>query len=97
MKNTHTEGEWTLGLYPNKNYPHRVVMTTNGVAISEVIEKPDLKEMEANAKLIAAAPDLLDSVMKLMDELNDVTVEFPEHTYDILNKIEAAIKKAIGE
>ena len=55
----HTKGEWVLGLYPQKNYPHRVVMTNDGGAISEVIERADKKEMEANAKLIAAAPNML--------------------------------------
>ena len=66
---THTKGEWVLGLYPQKNYPHRVVMTNDGVAIAEVIEKPDIKEMDSNAKLIAAAPDMLKALENINNEV----------------------------
>ncbi len=71
MKGKHTQEEWVLGLYPNKAYPHRVIMTKDGVAICDVLEKPSLKEMDANAKLIEAAPNLLSSLIRCVDRLEE--------------------------
>lgn len=51
------------------------------------------QEVEANARLIAAAPELLEAAIYLMDDLR--------HSYEprsaALDKIEAAIAKATGE
>lgn len=36
---------------------------------------------------------LLVPAMEIMDELNNVSVEFPEHTWQAINKLEQAIKE----
>ncbi len=60
----------------------------------------DYSEVEANARLIAAAPDLLDALERLKIEvvLSDVDMDYIEqHFRPHLNKAEAAIAKARGE
>ncbi|MDI6404992.1 hypothetical protein QL217_09450 [Cronobacter malonaticus] len=56
-----------------------------------------LSEKEANARLIAAAPELLEALqisMKVMQEGRNVS--YPD-LYGAINKARAAIAKAIGE
>jgi hypothetical protein len=101
-----TKGKWTQGLYPHKNYPHRLIMTDLGEVICEVIEKGDLKEMDANADLLEASPDLLEAcenalrIVDLWEPPNDIESikECDIGEYAALaimrKKIELAIKKA---
>lgn len=53
-----------------------------------------LKEAEANAKLIAAAPELLKALQETIHEVGHwLSTQKPE----LKEKIESAIKKALGE
>jgi hypothetical protein len=51
---------------------------------------------EANARLIAAAPDLLNALDGLLDYLRDYDADYPEAA-PIFGKARAAIAKATGE
>lgn len=64
--------------------------------------KPDaLERMEADARLIAAAPDLLDALVKARKGIKEMTCwehpDDPAHPWsDCLAQIDAAITKAMG-
>ena len=51
---------------------------------------------EANARLIAAAPDLLNALDGLLDYLREYDADYPEAA-PIFGKARAAIAKATGE
>lgn len=55
----------------------------------------DDPEIEANAKLIAAAPELLEACLSVIDEkVSKTSGASPELSNTLRNKIDAAIKKA---
>lgn len=58
MTTQHTPGPWSTG---HNVYGHSrlAVLNTRSVIIAEVTDWPDEDMTEANARLIAAAPDLL--------------------------------------
>jgi len=51
------------------------------------------EERRANARLMAAAPDLLDALRVAYSDIQ----RLPGHTIDMLGRIEAAVVKATGE
>ncbi len=84
----HTQGNWMAskysydwGVYSNKN---------QGRDIALVREYGSLEEGEANAKLIAAAPDLLEALIELSDYVIRSTDAIPGQ----LVKAQFAINKA---
>jgi hypothetical protein len=83
-----TKGEWTTGLYPNLNHPHRTVLTTENQKEICTIHLDNI-EVRANAKLIAAAPKLLEALieLKIMAEGNN------QYAFELA---EEAINKALG-
>ena len=84
METKHTKGKWHL----NK-YSHIVDDNEKGVPItSATIPMTETEESIANAKLIAAAPDLLDACQSALEYMDDDGYE-PIRT-DLLK----AIKKA---
>jgi hypothetical protein len=87
-KATHTLGPWQLDaterIYTGKIIRH------NGVQICRMIDQvtTDTPEVEANARLIAAAPDLLDACKKVVQNIS------PEFYQEEIEALEAAIDKA---
>ena len=82
----HTPGPWVV----DPTVSSGEVMTPRGYAIHEhptYSSIKDTKEIRANARLIAAAPDLLEALQELHAK--------PEHTSSWL-KASAAIAKATG-
>jgi hypothetical protein len=65
-KSTHTQGEWQLH-YFGDNGNRQCRIHSNNVTIAKVLQ---IDEADANAKLIAAAPDLLEALHQVMEELN---------------------------
>ena len=55
-------------------------------------KRRDIREAEANAKLIAAAPDLLKSLVMLCESIDSCV----ELTPEVLQQAQTAIKKAIS-
>lgn len=67
------------------------------IPLYDDVHEREAKETRANAKLIAAAPELLEALQlaeKAMVEGRNVT--YPEW-YGVINKARAAINKATGE
>ena len=100
----HTPGPWTLHRYPGH------VEATNGLAccshnsviantLGHSCNAPELKaEQEANAQLIAAAPDLLEVCTMLVDAAKDFGL-FNGDSQDpewYIDRIQMAINKATG-
>lgn len=85
MSNTkHTPGEWRV---EKQNYHH----VTNGlVTIADV--SPHNKEGEVNAKLIAAAPELLEALRQLSSQISKM--DYDEYAIPALGLAYDAIKKA---
>jgi hypothetical protein len=93
METKHTPGNWTIGksdsvVVSDKipddyllNGGHDDIEYYGGFCICESIAK------KADAKLIAAAPDMLDMLMTIENDINQV----PEWLW---NKIQDVIKKA---
>lgn len=66
MKNQHTPGPWAVSPYNN-------IVSKNGtVAKTEQMPGNDDAERKANARLIAAAPDLLSALSRIADYLDGV-------------------------
>ena len=70
MSNKHTQGQWIFGKFNNFEY---FDIDCNGNRIASVycgIDTPQdfQNEAEANAKLIAAAPELLEALKVLLKE-----------------------------
>ena len=93
MKNLkHTKGEWRYSeLY-------QVITDEEGYSIAQESGLKHSKDWEANAKLISAAPDLLEALIlanKLIDELDKASdYRETEFHYETQHKINNAINKA---
>ena len=96
-ENTHTQGPWTI----HQDYA-RSIIGADGTSVAGVtsnkgvppIKRPSEAEWEANARLIAAAPDMLEVLEFVMrcDEKGFVDLKLGLH-----NRIQNAISKAKGE
>ena len=101
MKTKHTAGQWTVGNFPflhvesNGKWVCQTsdIKNTAPFLSDEYAEesKRVKEEQEANAKLIASAPDLLQTLIELREYLNP---DDYAHKDGIIEKIGNAIKKA---
>lgn len=76
----HTKGEWKV-IYSSAHIGYQTFDVDMG--------KPIYGEMEANAKLIAAAPELLETLQRALNDFKNQT--WTEETYTVINN---AINKA---
>ena len=96
MSTKHTSGEWL-----QKDGQIYIQETGKTFAVMTYFDGED-KEQEANAKLIASAPDMLSSLENLIYDCKDIIREYcmadekPE-IYDILCKHLDKAKKAINK
>lgn len=104
MSNTHTPGPWRGNLSPNTKHPTCVGMVVNAdnERIIEVNADSRVTEdtVEANARLISAAPELLEALEKCCKDIefwNDVLADewlnFDGQLNHALNQARAAIAK----
>jgi hypothetical protein len=97
MSAEHTPGPWSISrAHPSAIVGGKIYQFTNGsgqrqVAMACVMDE-DNGSMEANARLIAAAPDLLDAARAALD---DLISDGHEH-YRVAEVLRAAIAKATG-
>jgi hypothetical protein len=91
MKTQHTPGPWELR-------GPRLVTDKNGVIIAENISSNE-GTSEANAHLIAAAPELLEALKLglLLIERIEPNDKLDEHEQAFANAARAAIQKAMEE
>jgi hypothetical protein len=97
----HTKGPWILN-YPHPSSSNFIIgndtfedFVMNPIA--EILlpvcesEAQQLDEQEANAKLIAAAPELLESLMRFIKFVDDRKLEYESA---MIRQVKEAIKKA---
>jgi hypothetical protein len=103
METKHTKGEWLIEIDHPESEPtaenkcHMIEIRTKTFEwICSVMPygKKSKEETEANAKLIAAAPDLLEALIEALPAVEELNGEFQEGWEDTINKIKKAIKKA---
>jgi len=98
MESKHTPGPWRyseLGSEGAMIYPDYGDIRERGRAICRVDMRDTLTDF-ANARLIAAAPELLEAVEAASDYFHDFTESDQEET-DLAKLMRAAIAKAKGE
>ena len=81
---THTKGIWMV------SGSDQIVAMPSQVKVCNRISGANYEEMEANAKLIAASPDLIEVLDLIIGSMSLERVE----RFDLLEKAKAAIKKA---
>ncbi len=92
----HTKGPWAINEFlvyaENGNGCTLATINSTSKGISD-------EEAQANARLIAAAPELLEACQSSLQWILDVLQAEPPETYsdDILDELNAAIDKATGE
>ena len=92
----HTKGEWYSCCTSSK--PHFTFAGEEKVVCSiiqkqEMCEDLPLEEVQANAKLISAAPDLLEALQELIDLNNNEEKQGIKSWHNAFGKAEEAIKK----
>ena len=103
MEEKHTPGPWMVCSEKRFNNGAKlIVWTTKGPghgAVAHVApycpptSGPDLEQKEADARLIAAAPELLEALEKLLGEVRDNDGDV---SFSTLGIVDAAIAKAKG-
>ena len=96
METKHTKGEWVYNKYTPCDYG---VYSTEGRGNDIALVRGSDDEAEANTKLIAAAPDLLNACIELINQKdNGVKINekltFTAGMVNAMLKIQDAIKKA---
>lgn len=92
MKTTHTAGEWsTTAYYDGKQSKGQIILSdaTGKTLIGEIYSN---KEQDANARLIASAPDLLEALQSCLNWAKNGN---QEHLI-VFEAAQAAINKATG-
>lgn len=98
-----TPGPWEIERYSDgliQIVGDLKVVSDDEENVTTVVEEISATNEEANARLIAAAPELLDALQSLKCELilSDVDMGYIEsHFRPSLNKAAAAIAKALGQ
>lgn len=107
---THTPGPWVVGephptnacAYVRAAGAHRgqevatLFYCSEGGAIGSDGIWPDQPNRDANARLIAAAPDMLEALIMMTDLVDDLLVQAGANYADELAAARAAIAKAKG-
>lgn len=90
MSALHTPGPWKVNF---KKFSE--VRAENGAVVAECKNLTGLVNLQANAKLIAAAPDLLGSLIAITNQLERVGDTRPNKDGQFIDDARAAIEKAV--
>lgn len=98
----HTPGPWNTHshqiAFGTATLQHYLISAKDKLPIAETYPQVDDEQEEANARLIAAAPDLLTACEQILNAfVAETNYRFNANLYDYMVAIEAAIKKAKGE
>lgn len=102
MTTQHTPGPWGCDWTSHHSHDYRL-QQPNGAPLRLVVEANDHSEQRANARLIAAAPELLAALQAVWEFFEPVYVsamaEDTERTAqdELMDTVRAAIAKATGE
>ncbi len=88
----HTDGEWNMIYTDTIDQPKKSILSihSRGKVIAKVYGDVEELEEEANARLIAAAPELLQAVIELIEDFEPTK----EYQREIFKRAKLAIKKA---
>jgi hypothetical protein len=92
-KPEHTPGPWRIG----KSGVTVIFNNDQGFTVPPVPDNDNWSEAEANARLIAAAPDLLAALELINAALPTSEKAWPIYMNDAILAARAAIRKARGE
>ena len=92
MESKHTPGPWNRTKYPNIVYESK-----KGQGIADCYIRPGISKAQAraNARLIAAAPDLLETLEEVLPFISNPI--YPFHENAMVAQAEKAIAKAKGK
>ena len=95
MKTKHTPGEWYLEDRSTDELGNSIIVRSNNnhIKLTECFDG-NTERNEANAKLIAAAPETTELGIETRDLLYDYFDSLPDQLKPLLNKWRKAIKKA---
>ena len=94
MNRQHTKGPWQFGSSNDDSVYKRNIGGSDGYHVAVASSRED-DEVDANARLIAAAPDLLEALQSIVDM--DVAYQRGPKVEDAVEVARAAIAKATGE
>lgn len=94
MKTKHTPGPWTVGKFINNDFEPMYIEVRSGVKFiaKSTYGSADNIEREANAKLIAAAPIMLERLKGLNTNLQSWIDENPPEDKYVIDVLEAIIR-----
>lgn len=93
----HTKGEWYQEINKLKELDQEslIIRTKEGRVMCSVSTSVDISEEDyANAKLISAAPELLEALVMFREFALTSVIPSRKDTIELKEKVEAAIKKA---
>ena len=94
-RHEHTPGPWESRPCCYAHYTHKIIHAQKDIA--QTIRSFSAKEAEANARLIAAAPDLLEACRAASTHLDDLQNEAVcETLQEIIDTLRGVIDKATG-
>jgi len=89
------EGKYTRGNWSIRQYGMSLLIETDETLIASLERWTNGKDQEANAKLIAAAPELLEACYAFVNARVSKTMGYySEEQIDAIDKMKLAIKKA---
>lgn len=100
MKTEYTKGEWEVKTAignPISIETIDSIITTFSWQDDYEAYSSDMNEIRANAKLIAAAPDMFEKLTKLLSWYKVATSELeggPARNYDLVEEVEKVLQKA---
>lgn len=87
-----TLGPWRRGF---KNIGH--VTAENGAIVTKCQRLTSLCNLQANAHLIAAAPELYEALLEMVEAFGNGAHNIPEDTREPITNARTALAKARGE
>lgn len=96
---THTSGQWTYSARIDEGYRVHTIAGGMADAIADIDEWQTKEETEANARLIASAPELLATLKLSLQYLHKMEADGVKTALPVLaviNRVGQAIEKAEG-
>ena len=101
MSAKHTPGPWSLEPVKDRSIEHLVPVDGNQMSILTVVEVDGVKfaavYLDEDARLIVAAPDLLDALRICEGNITSLADSHPRVWAGWLSVVQSAIAKATGE
>jgi hypothetical protein len=100
MKTKHTQGPWRAEKWDYSQCPNKLMVQTDKDAVCEILDlwcmNERTEERDANARLIAAAPEMLEALKELATaaEHRDNTMGDPYRLIECKANLESAARNA---